>query len=93
MQDSSGPQPEQSDDGNGFGNPAVDGHAIGIPASRGRPRGVRFLPEPRGARSVAMRPARAVQTALLCEAANDEPDGIEGQAALVLARLTGGPCL
>jgi hypothetical protein len=40
-----------------------------------------------------MRTARAVQTALLCEAARDDPDGVEGQAALLLAPLTGGPCL
>lgn len=48
---------------------------------------------PRPARRLAMSLARAVETALLLEAAEPDPDGIEGQAARRLASLAGGPCI
>jgi hypothetical protein len=48
---------------------------------------------PRPARRLAMSLARGVQTALLLEAADSDPEGIEGHAARRLASLAGAPSL
>jgi alkylation response protein AidB-like acyl-CoA dehydrogenase len=48
---------------------------------------------PQHARALAFALARGLQSALLLEAAEVEPEGPEGCAARRLAPLTGGPCL
>jgi len=73
--------------------PARDGARTRLDAAEASFRAMLGGEPPVAGRRAAFALGRGLQTALLLEAAEDEPDGVEGRAALRLATLSGGPAI